>query len=182
LKRLISLAYGFSEDRIILPDRRSRDRYDVLLKTPRDTFSDSKLLLKPAIEHAFNLRVSTAIRPTEVYVMTIDRAGTRNLRPASTASSRIWRDGNVLTAVSATAGSLADSVASIIGKPVVDETGMEGRYDFMVDIGDGNPGRAISALETQLGFKFQLASRPREVLIVKDPVCLRAMPCAGERG
>ena len=167
LKRLLSLAYGFPEDRIILADRLPKDRYDVVVTVRTDKFEDTKHLLKPALEHGFNLSAVSDRRSTEVYVLTTSPSGTRNLHPSTTASSRIWRDSNVLTAVGDTFDSLARSLGSFVGKPVIDETGVEGRHDFSLDVGDGKPETVARVLESHLGLKLQLATRPREFLVIQ---------------
>jgi uncharacterized protein (TIGR03435 family) len=69
--------------------------------------------------------------------------------------------------VSATFGSLAQSLGSIVGKPVIDETGVEDRHDFSLNVGDGKADTVSRALENDLGLNLLLATRPREFLVVQ---------------
>jgi uncharacterized protein (TIGR03435 family) len=73
---------------------------------------------------------------------------------------------------------LADIISSALKTPVRDMTGLEGFYDFKVDLrpylldrqpGDPPidlPGIAMSALDAQLGLKLEARKIPMEVLTV----------------
>ncbi|MGH9629981.1 MAG: TIGR03435 family protein, partial [Bryobacteraceae bacterium] len=140
VKRLASLAYGFSEDRIVVAAPLAGKQYDVSLTVPGG-LSKSSDLLKQVLKVAFDVHVQSEMRLTEVYVLSVAPTGTRNLRQPETSSRRIWHDGGRLTAISVTLGDLAGELASILGKPVIDETGMRARHDFELQIGDGSAAR-----------------------------------------
>jgi uncharacterized protein (TIGR03435 family) len=167
MKRLASLAYGFQEDRIVVSEPLAKNRYDILVTTPTGGLRQSSALLKQALENAFNIRVSSEMRPSEVYVLSAGPAGTKNLRRSEVSSSRIWRDGGKLAAVNSTIGDLAGALGRILGKPVLDETQTETRYDFELQIGDGHFDRVSDALRSQLGITLRPATRKREYLIVQ---------------
>ncbi len=60
---------------------------------------------------------------------------------------------------------LARMLEGIIKKPVIDETGLTGRYDFQLSYDRTNPEDAIEAMR-KLGFKVEAARRPIEFLVV----------------
>jgi uncharacterized protein (TIGR03435 family) len=79
-------------------------------------------------------------------------------------------------------GSLANTLANILGSPVSDQTGLQGRYDFKLEWTDtirsqtpanGNQPLPVdsgpdifAAVQEQLGLKLEVKKGPVEVLIV----------------
>lgn len=72
--------------------------------------------------------------------------------------------------VSATAmplDSLTSMLEEVIGRPVVDETGIEGAYDYELRWDPQRPESVLSAVREQLGLELREARRPIEFLIVE---------------
>jgi uncharacterized protein (TIGR03435 family) len=66
---------------------------------------------------------------------------------------------------------LVDYFAKQLDRPLLDETGLAGRYDFTLqwrpDSPSGAPGRSLSnALEQQLGLKLEARIAPVEFLVI----------------
>jgi len=83
--------------------------------------------------------------------------------------SRIEK-GLVSASASATAmplGSLASMLEEVIGRPVVDETGIAGVYDYELRWDPQKPESVLSAVREQLGLELREAKRPIEFLIVE---------------
>lgn len=102
-------------------------------------------------------------------MLTIGPAGTRNIRPSGidSTASRVWLNGAKLTAINATFGGLTWSLAQIVGKPVVDETGDKSRYDFEPEIGGADASAVPELLASRLGLSLTRATREFEYLVVK---------------
>jgi uncharacterized protein (TIGR03435 family) len=166
LKRLISVVYDFPEDRIVVADRLPKDIYDVAVTVPSGRVEDARHLLGPVLERAIQFGVTSERRVTEVFVLTAAHGGVKNVRPASNAPPRIWRDRDRITGVSVTLASLAAELSRIAGRPVLDETGVAGRHDFLLEIGDAKPESVTRALEV-LGLRLHPTTRPREYLTVQ---------------
>jgi uncharacterized protein (TIGR03435 family) len=64
--------------------------------------------------------------------------------------------------------SLADSISSLAGRPIVDKTGLTGYYAYTLE-NDGYDPNGLSiftALQEQLGLKLESARGPIDVLII----------------
>jgi uncharacterized protein (TIGR03435 family) len=164
LKRIASIAYGFPEERIAVSDRLPKDRYDVVVVAPYTAPRSESDLLRQSLETAFDVRVSSELRATDVYILSVGTGGPRNLRRPEVASTRIWRDDARVTGVNATFGGLAQELEAILKKPVLDETGVRDRHDFALRLSGDDPGAVARALESQLGLALRPAIRNREYL------------------
>ncbi|MGO9095806.1 MAG: TIGR03435 family protein [Bryobacteraceae bacterium] len=60
---------------------------------------------------------------------------------------------------------LVQALESVAGRPVLDETGITGKYDFTLTYDTHDPQGAVAALR-KLGFKVEPARRPIEFLVV----------------
>jgi len=60
---------------------------------------------------------------------------------------------------------LAQTLELTTGRPVLDETGITGKYDFTLSYNGRDPNSAIEAVRG-LGFKIESAGRPVEFLVV----------------
>jgi uncharacterized protein (TIGR03435 family) len=222
LKNLIMLAWDLNGDNMLegAPKWLDADRFDVIAKVPSgpssDAFTDMdsiKPLLRTLLLDRFKMAVHNEDRPIAGYVLTVakpklkkaDPAGrTRYLegpgpdgkdpRNANPALSRLVTCQNMTIAQFA---SLLPNIAGgYIRTPVLDETGIEGAWDFtlsfspagMVNGGGGrgglrggdagppggeavasDPGGGLSlfdAVSKQLGLKLEMQKRPMPVLVI----------------
>jgi uncharacterized protein (TIGR03435 family) len=77
--------------------------------------------------------------------------------------------------------SLANTLAALLGRAVVDQTGLKGNYDFDLDYDPGERGRnpdppagtpepdgepLLTAIQSQLGLKLEARKAPVEIIVV----------------
>jgi uncharacterized protein (TIGR03435 family) len=74
---------------------------------------------------------------------------------------------NTLTAHCYSMPKLAD-LLSIFGEPVVDKTGLTGNYDFTMSWDDTNGPALSTALQQQLGLKFESAKVPVSFIVIES--------------
>jgi uncharacterized protein (TIGR03435 family) len=221
LKNLINLAWGItSDDKLAgVPKFAESDKYDVLAKVPAgaaDAFSDLdavRPLLRALLIERFKMVVHNEDRPVPTFVLSAakpklkaaDPAGRtkfyegpgpdgKDPRTANPAVSRLVTCQNMTMTQFAT---LLNSIAGgyIQGQPVLNETGLEGSWDFTLNFsvagmvgggrgmvvmrgGDAGPGGANAAsdpsgglslndaLTKQLGLKLETVKRPAPVVVI----------------
>jgi uncharacterized protein (TIGR03435 family) len=68
---------------------------------------------------------------------------------------------------------LVNTLANMLGSPVTDATGINGRYNFTLDWSDGGPAASsdagpslFDAVEEELGLKLVAKKAPGDVLVV----------------
>jgi uncharacterized protein (TIGR03435 family) len=116
-------------------------------------------------------------------ILTVAKSGLKIKESTGGASS--FRTATiVLTAENMPIGEMTESLGRILRLPMVDKTGLSGKYDYVVDIRsyitpevsanmprDGSPpieaqGIISSALQEQLGLKIDAARTPLEILVI----------------
>lgn len=190
LKDLISSAYAVTDPRMSGgPGWLSTDRFTVEAKAaaPLPPWPDSNkvlgLLLQSLLEDRFKLAVHWETRQAPVYELLVEREGAK-LKPADPAEAagfaitlgRVWSRAVPLDY-------LASNLAYLLGRPVIDKTGLSGKYDYTATY-TPDPGQAavgpsaptdappadgpsiFTALREQLGLRLESAKGPVEVLVI----------------
>jgi uncharacterized protein (TIGR03435 family) len=78
------------------------------------------------------------------------------------------RDGGSLTIGGRPLSQLANSLSTMVGKPVVDQTGLTGNFDVRLawTPDRSSPAALVKAVREQFGLDLVLRTRPAEVLVV----------------
>jgi uncharacterized protein (TIGR03435 family) len=141
VRALISIASDLPEGQIVGgPDWVGSLRYDIIATTPASsdqTFvsQDDKQRIRGLMAERFKLIAHIEKRERPIYALVIAKEGLRLSAPAPTASrpgitsGRDRREGH-LTGVNAALSMLEDVLTQEVGRPVQDQTGLKGRYDF----------------------------------------------------
>ena len=201
---LIAEAFGVRTDQITGPSWLNTERYDIVANIPQGaTKDDFKLMLADLLRERFLLRfhMDSKIRPiytlragnngprlkpterraddaTEPSVGGLDADGCPIVSPNYKGMVSLPVPGMMCwTARDVSSADLARHLDQRVGRPVVDETGLTGRYDFKFRyqfLGRGGdagaaPDRAptvFTAVEEQLGLKLEPSTRTFPALII----------------
>jgi uncharacterized protein (TIGR03435 family) len=187
LTDLIVEAYKVKPHQIAGPDWLSMERFDIQAKLPDGAAEDQvPQMLRTLLADRFGLRTHTESRALSVYALIVGKNGAKlqpstlppDPEPAKGLTTLTPSAGGTVTASAGPAGptrmtmgpngvqmvmlkanisALADMLTSILGKPVVDRTGLTGYYQIPLDIpqedvqnvaralGMGGPGAAGGA-------------------------------------
>ncbi len=170
LRRLLSNAYEVPENRIEGPAWAASVAHDVALAAPDLNQPRRLALLRRTLEETFQLKVHKESRESDVYVLRIVPGMQSKLRPSALRTSSHWGNPGDVTAVSMPLASIAADAGRLLGKTVVDETGLAGRFDFELKWDAGNPQSLVEAARVQLGLELAPARRPLEYLVVDSAV------------
>ena len=206
LKPLIAEAFGVRSDQITGPAWLNTERYDIVANIPQGaTRDDFKLMLADLLRDRFRLRFHMDSRIRPIYVLRARNNGptlTPTERRADDATdpsvggvdaegcpivspnykgmvSRPVPGVMCWTARDVALADLARLLEQPAGRPIVDETGLTGRYDFKIRyqfLGRGaNTGAAadraptvFTAVEEQLGLKLEPTTRSFPELIIDE--------------
>jgi uncharacterized protein (TIGR03435 family) len=182
LPRLIAWAFDIDEARLVdVPKGLDTFRYDIVAKAPGDRTVPGgvQLMMRTLLAERFQLRVHHQMRDmTSFVLLTAEPRGSR-LQPSSANETgpnpfRMTAAG-VLEATHASAGMLAKVLANQLGRPVEDNTGLAGFYDFTLRWRpDTTDDRTIdpsapsltTALREQLGLRLDARKTSVDVLVV----------------
>jgi uncharacterized protein (TIGR03435 family) len=188
---LISTAYHVDQDNVFGgPAWLETDRFDVNAKAPRGTPDDTvKLMLQGLLLDRFKLVVHKDSKPTQAFVLTVPKGGKPKLRESAGSDKNgcqpvqqtqtpgvvgyiVVTCHNMTT--EAIAGALHDMAGGYLTSPVVDQTGLQGSWDFDLKwTGRGNLAKAgddgisiFDAVDKQLGLKLEMGKAPMPAIVV----------------
>lgn len=179
LKVMLQEGFGISPLRIIGPDWLDALRFDVAGKAPQGV-PDSEFMpmLQELLRERFHVEVHREMREMPVYDMVIAGGGVKMLPydPARKFEG-INPHGSMIFAPSATMPELATRMTESAGRPVVDRTGLDGRYSVVLIFrrpeataaeaaAPDAPPDFFTAVQQQLGLKLEPKKEPIEVLVV----------------
>jgi uncharacterized protein (TIGR03435 family) len=149
-------------------------RFEISAKAAPDTpVAQLKLLLQSLLAERFKLVLHRETREVASLVMTLQKAKLDLPAPADPdGESRAVQSGSGFTILSSTVEQFADLMSGPLRVPVLNRTGVSGRYDFSLNLssfaGDQNDPVSVftSALREQLGLKLERQKAPMAMLIV----------------
>lgn len=205
VRDLISRAYGVPFERVEGgPDWMVRDRYDLTARAAAETPNDQRLLmLRTFLAERLQLVIRQESRAIPAFALVVARADRRlgpQIHPSSVdcAAVRASRKGGAapptapgerpfcsgmtrpgfITAGGVTMAEAAERFLRAAGRPVIDQTGLTGGYDFDIKfVPDEILNRAdrsgpiegpafAAALEEQLGLRLEPIRAPVPVVVV----------------
>jgi uncharacterized protein (TIGR03435 family) len=194
LKNLIAYAYGVRELLISGgPAWADNDRFDIDARagaggSPRETAERLRSLLADR----FALTIHKEAREQSVYALMVAKNGPKFAEAKPETNSSFRRRGNAISGEAATMQLLARSLANVVGRPVLDKTGLTGSYDFKLEwtpeaalsrnstsasateiplASDPASASVFAALQEQLGLRIESQKAPVETFVI-DHVAL----------
>lgn len=212
LKMLLAMAYDVRDFQIAGgPGWINTDRYDILAKSertaglenvpdnPRQLTEEQRKTIQEQMEQRlqalmaerFHLAVHRETKEQPVYALVVGKSGSK-LQPAKQGNQVGIRMGRgQMTAEGAQIQMLVPTLANILGRPVIDKTGLTENFDFKLewtpDPGQGNgfgsfgpvpPGldaqppsdpngpSIFTALQEQLGLRLESEKGPVEMIVI----------------
>jgi bla regulator protein blaR1 len=192
VKGLIALAYDVREEQIVGgPKWLDQETYSLLAKAERAPAANDQTAatapgaagweklrerLQTLLAERCRLVVHNDGKPAAGYELVVAKSGfkltpTSNLLPAGTMRNR-----GVINGRSGTMHMLATVLTNYVGKPVVDQTGQTGNYDYKLTYADDTAGPDVAvsegasiftALQEQLGLKLEPARVSVATIVVE---------------
>ncbi|HAH32874.1 MAG TPA: hypothetical protein DCL44_11230 [Elusimicrobia bacterium] len=121
------------EDNQVILDTKPVDSLNLTLKTPPDGIEKGREVLKTAIQSVFNIRVMPEPAETNVFVLTLSTSqGAPRPKPGAPEAGEMglmaYGGGDLVG--TAEMPRIARALWSSLDRPVVDETGLKGTYEF----------------------------------------------------
>jgi uncharacterized protein (TIGR03435 family) len=179
-RRMLAVAFGMTEPRIIGPDWLDKNRFDIAGKSPEGT-SDSDLqpMLQQLLKDRFKLEVHREAREMPVYDLEVAKGGVK--MAVYPAVERPIEDpvghGFPMSRGTSTTSQLADMMTFFVNRPVIDKTGLTERYNYVLsfspmtpqsgdNVAEFAPPDFFTAVQKQLGLKLEPAKDIMDVVVV----------------
>ncbi|HXE08588.1 MAG TPA: TIGR03435 family protein [Acidobacteriaceae bacterium] len=201
LKFLIATAYNLKDNAISGgPDWLNSDHYDLIAKItasdesgpPALTAQQRREMLRAVLADRFHLMVHAETKDGPVFDLALTKNGPKfhQATPNDTfakgvtaldgrahpGSPMMVRPGNVV-GQGITLASLNDLLTQIVHRPIIDKTGLTGRYDISLEwkpdnipdtspLADSSAPSIFTAVQEQLGLKLSPSTAPLDVLVI----------------
>jgi uncharacterized protein (TIGR03435 family) len=199
LKTLIAAAYNLSPKEISCgPAWVDSDHYDILAKTPGEVRPDLDLqmsMLRELLSDRFKLAFHREQKEMSIYTLTVAKSGPKLKESTSTQAASPAGPPPLIFVLSplsvrlpgrdATIGELASVMQrAALDRPVVDRTGLTGRYDFDLEFmpdesefggalgksveptDNAGPPGLFTAIQQQLGLQLEATKGPVDALVI----------------
>jgi len=178
LRQILQVGWNLSSVQISGPTWIDSDRYDIDAKSPEGV-PDSALapMLQALLKERFRLEAHLEQKEQSVYNLVVLKGGPK-IKPfevghTMTMPPRMTGGSSMMTSLRNTMDQLAMSLAGPTDRPVINKTGLEGPYTYILQFGqtdhsaeaNGAPD-IFGALQQQLGLKLESTKAAVETLVV----------------
>ena len=169
LRTLVRTAYDVQEYQVSGgPGWSDTLRFDVEARFEGTVARDQILrMLQALLRERFALNVRRETREGDIFALAVANGGPK-LKPAAASTSASVRIGSY--SGSRRTSQLAQYLASIVGRPVVDRTGLDGIFEmeltFAGEVRDTERPSLPAALQEQLGLRLESTRGPVETLVI----------------
>lgn len=185
-KLLLMIAYGVQESQIVGgPGWLSTDKWDIEARTDDGaphSVEESDQMLQDLLADRFALRIHWETDQRPVYALTVSKNGSK-LKPTSHQRENVRLGGKSIIIQRGNVSGMIEALASALGRPVIDRTGLTGLYDYSLQWDDApNPagvfaqddsgavgdehGSIFTAVQDQLGLQLKSQRAPVKVIVV----------------
>ena len=167
LRNIIFDLWEMPPARISFPKDLDDTPYDVVANMPLDDQALVRTLVEEAIEKHFGLRIEKETRVMRAYALTAEQNPSPRLQPAQKDKVEAFTDGDgSMSATAAEMKDLASSFEDMLGVPVIDRTGLPGKYQYLVSKTTSQGPEAAFDMARQLGLTLTETEQPVEMLVV----------------
>ena len=165
LPQLLTEAYGTNAQQIEISSGIARQRFNFRVRTPKSSENMLKPLLRQAIKAAYGAEVRRVKKEKQVLVLTYNEATPHGgLSPSGTGSTAMKITDKYIIGTNTGINDILKIFENLYDMPMVDETGLTGRYDIELDGALKDKDALNAAIKDQLGMTLTPASRSIEVL------------------
>ncbi len=181
LRVCIQWAYNVQAAQIEGPGWLKDAGFDIVAKASKPANDDQlRLMLKMLLADRFGLKAHTEHKEMQVYELTVAKGGPK-FHESTTGGPPLFGNAGrgALVAERVSMSDLAEKVSEPLAHPVLDATGLKGRYDIHIDAtaymaSAGNDGGGqmdimsllFTAFQQQLGLKIESRKDATEILVV----------------
>ena len=178
----IKWAYGVQDSQISGPAWLDSDHFDITAKADAPaTDEQMKQMLQTLLADRFKLNFHHQNKELKAFVLTVAKSGLK-LTPAASPEGMPFRQNsaNGTVAKSMSIREFGDFISGPLQMPVVDETGLTGKYDFAIDFTPYLPAPSknmdgtkpdttsilMAALQDELGLKLEARKTQVDVVVI----------------
>jgi uncharacterized protein (TIGR03435 family) len=184
LRTMTRWAYHVTEYQVTGPDWIGTDRFDLTAKAPVPATEDQlREMMQTLLADRFKMTSHRQTKEMQAFVLQVGKGGPKFKESGSGGESDVTADKNyVLTVARTPVARLVETLAGIFRAPVVDQTGLTGKYDVVLNAGkyltemhspaDGDnrpdPVAIVSrGLQEELGLRVEGKRMPVDLVVIE---------------
>jgi uncharacterized protein (TIGR03435 family) len=152
--------------------------FDVAIALPLKQANLVEPILQDLLREMFGVTGRREMQQRDVLLLSVPPGTKAALTPGVSRGSSVSSGSSMMQAVSITIPTFAANLAGQFSRPVIDETGIEGRYDFDLKWDPKDPEALAKAVREKYGLLLTSATRPVDVLIVEEAKAAATRPTA----
>lgn len=134
LKNVLARAYDIRPSQINGPSWMDSEYYDVVAKIPDGTPKERiSVMFQTLLAERFKMAVHKETKEESVYVLVVGKNGPKLTKSEGDRSGMKMSNGKI-EFVCTTMASFVFSLANLLGRPVLDMTQIEGKYDIVLEV------------------------------------------------
>ncbi len=165
----IPYAYDVPSYRVDVACELPDTKYDFTVLMPPGYENQLEPLFRQSLEVTFGLKTRQETRTVAAYELVTVEGGPKLTATAMAEGAGSSSRGGygMMDLTNATIDTLASHLANRLGRPVFDETRLEGRYDMNLSWDEEQADGLIAAVREQLGLELKPIQRPADILVVE---------------
>lgn len=165
-QNLIDAAYQTTPFRVINNLPESNKKYKVSVIVPPGREESLFPLFQQALITTFGINVRREMRETDVFVLSKTQGETIKLQPSQSAVQVYSTARGTIRAKKQQIKTLAELLENILGRPVIDKTGLAGEYDWELPYSHVDKNILLNAVREKLGLELSEKRQSVEMLII----------------
>jgi len=173
LSAIIRMAYGVASFQLVAPDWTTRARFDIEARPPAPyTSAQRQQMLRNLLADRFKLEVHNEKRQVTGFDLLVATGG-HKLPMATGRTGFFTARPGLIDGPNRGMAELLNAITSMVGAPVVDRTGLRGRYDLTLEwTPDGGAAAAapelsiFTAIREQMGLRLESTRVTIDVVVV----------------
>jgi uncharacterized protein (TIGR03435 family) len=185
LRSCLAWAYSVKDYQIIGPAWLGNERFDIIAKAAPDTpVEQMRLMLQTLLAERFKVALHHEPRELPVFVMVADKKGLKLHESKSDEAAAVKYEGGTIILTNHTMEQVAARLSTPmfgVGRPVLDQTGATGKYDFEIELAasiaemkmsierkqtDPDP-RPVQDALARVGVRMELRKDPVDALVIE---------------
>lgn len=160
-------AYGIRHTRVLGEGVLPNGKYTVVAKVPESRQEMLQPVLRQALETTFSLTGRVEKRTEDAYLLTAPQGAVKGLKKHEGNDSGTRSAEGAQSVKGADLETLATGMEEALGKPVINETKLEGLYDWEITWDKAKPDSLLASVRDQLGLEVSPKKGTVEVLVLK---------------
>jgi uncharacterized protein (TIGR03435 family) len=164
----LSQIHGIPASRVSGPDWVGKDAYDVTMVLPAGTKETEAL--QTALAMSFHIQAHKETRDVPVYELRRTSGADLKATPAAAQRTHVEGQPGDRQIYALPLGWIVHLAPANLGRPIFDETGIKGNYDYTLKWDPSDPQSFLAAVREGTGLELVPSHRPLEFLVVDSAV------------